>query len=151
MRSPPAADQELFRSVLGEASQLRSLRAALQQAVIGQDLAERVTLAATELASNALRHGRPPAVVTLQRSDGHLVVDVLDNDPGSAPDVDERRPAGAGGLGLVLIERLAQQVGWYGTAAGKGVWATFALDDPGESNGHPEVSTSSSPVTCKIR
>ncbi|GIF06926.1 ATP-binding protein [Actinoplanes siamensis] len=30
-------------------------------------------------------------------------------------------------LGLVLAERLAEEVGWYATGAGKQVWATFAL------------------------
>jgi serine/threonine-protein kinase RsbW len=68
-------------------------------------------------------------VVILQRSDGRLLVDVLDNDPVSAPAVDEQRPPGEGGLGLVLAQRLAQDVGWYPTGSGKHVWATFALTE----------------------
>jgi anti-sigma regulatory factor (Ser/Thr protein kinase) len=137
VRQPPSSDEELGRWTLGAAPQLQSLRAALQRAVFdhGQaqdlrDLAERLTLVATELASNALRHGRPPTVVILQRSDGRLVVDVLDNQPDAVPAVDDQRPAGGGGLGLVLAQRLALDVGWYPTGTGKRVWATFALAVP---------------------
>jgi anti-sigma regulatory factor (Ser/Thr protein kinase) len=137
MRRPPRFDEELGRWTLGEALQLQSLRAALQRAVLDRvaaadrgDLTERLTIVATELAGNALRHGRPPTVVILQRSDEDLVVDVLDNDPESVPAVDHQRPAGDGGLGLVLAQRLAREVGWYPTDTGKRVWATFALAQP---------------------
>jgi anti-sigma regulatory factor (Ser/Thr protein kinase) len=134
MRRPPSTDEELARWTLDKAPELHSLRAALQQAVMDrapaadrQDLAERLTIVATELAGNALRHGRPPTVVILHRADGNLVVCVLDNDPGWRPTVDQPRPAGHGGLGLVLAERLAEDVGWYPTGTGKRVWAAFAL------------------------
>jgi serine/threonine-protein kinase RsbW len=132
-RRPPSIDEELARWTLAAPPELQFLRAALQRAVHDQpaadpaDLAERLAIVATELAGNALRHGHPPAVVILQRSDGKLVVDVLDNDAKSTPAPDEDRAAGAGGLGLVLAQRLAHDVGWYPTSAGKGVWATFAL------------------------
>lgn len=133
MRRPPAIDEDIARWTLTAAPELFSLRAALQQAIVGrrpagadrEDLAERLTLVTTELAGNALRHGRPPTVVLLQRADGHFIVQVLDSDGGSHPAVDDERPAGDGGLGLVLAERLSQDVGWYATGAGKRVWATF--------------------------
>jgi anti-sigma regulatory factor (Ser/Thr protein kinase) len=132
IRYPPSPDEELGRWVLGEAPQLQSLRTGLQRAVLGQvetedsqDLAERLVIVATELAGNALRHGRPPTVVLLQRSNGYLVVDVADGEPDAAPAVADQRPAGDGGLGLVLAQRLALDVGWYPTSAGKRVWATF--------------------------
>jgi len=138
IRYPPSPDEELGRWVLGDAPHLQSLRAGLQRAVLGradaenrEDLAERLVIVATELAGNALRHGRPPTVVILQRSDGHLVLDVLDSDPGAVPQVDEQRQTGQGGLGLVLAQRLAEQVGWYPTEGGKTVWASFALAAPG--------------------
>jgi serine/threonine-protein kinase RsbW len=134
MRRPPRIDEELARWTLAGALELQVLRAALQQAVNDQpaaadpmDLAERLTIVATELAGNALRHGHPPTVVVLQRANEELVVAVLDNDPGSAPAVDGDRAVGEGGLGLVLAQRLALDVGWYPTDTGKGVWATFAL------------------------
>ncbi|MFC7534021.1 ATP-binding protein [Actinoplanes sp. GCM10030250] len=133
MRRPPSFDEELARWTLGEAPELHALRAALQKVVAErltdaadrQDLTERLTIVATELAGNALRHGRPPAVVMLQRSDGKLVIDVLDTGRESTPAVDDRRPVG--GLGLVLAQRLAKEVGWYPTEGGKRVWATFEM------------------------
>ena len=134
MRRPLSVDEELARWTLAGAPELQVMRSALQQAVMDQpsaadreDLAERLTIVATELAGNALRHGHPPTVVTLQRADGHLIVAVLDNDPGTAPVVDDHRAPGEGGLGLMLAERLAQDVGWYPTDTGKRVWAQFAL------------------------
>lgn len=135
IRRPPAIDEEIARWTVGAAPELSSLRAALQQAVRAQagagtdvrDLEERLTIVATELAGNALRHGRPPTVVILQRSDGSLVIDVADHDPASAPAAGDRRRSGDGGLGLILAERLAEDVGWYPTGAGKSIWAIFDL------------------------
>lgn len=132
---PPPADEQIAAWTIDEPPGLHGMRAALHRAVVNRpelastdpdDLAERLVLVATELAGNALRHSCPPTVVALLRSDGHLVLDVVDNDPGSAP-VIEQRPPGAGGLGLQLTERLAYEVGWYPTDAGKHVWAMFSL------------------------
>ncbi|WP_255658337.1 ATP-binding protein [Actinoplanes sp. L3-i22] len=135
MRRPPVFDEELARWTIAGAPELQFLRAELQRAAMsrsataadGEDLAERLQIVATELAGNALRHGRPPTVVVLHRSNGKLVIDVLDGDAESGPAVADRRAAGAGGLGLLLSERLAEQVGWYPTGDGKLVWASFAL------------------------
>jgi serine/threonine-protein kinase RsbW len=124
-RRPPSMDEELAHWTLHEPPELRALRASLAKTVRDPDLAERLTIVATELAGNALRHGRPPTEVLLLRSDGHLIVDVLDHDTTSHPVIDEGRPPGDGGLGLVLTERLAVEVGWYPTASGKSVWASF--------------------------
>ncbi len=135
MRHPPVMDEELARWTLSDAGQLQVLREALQQVALADtvpvadpaDLVERLVIVATELAGNALRHGRGPTVVLLHRSNGDLVIDVADGARESVPVVDERRASGDGGLGLVLAERLASRVGWYPTAAGKGVWAAFPL------------------------
>jgi anti-sigma regulatory factor (Ser/Thr protein kinase) len=133
IRRPPSVDEELARWTVTGAPQLGSLRTEMRDAVFGQpaadphDLAERLTIVATELAGNALRHGIPPTVVTLQRSDGNLLIDVQDNDQASQPAVDGQRPPGEGGLGLILAQRLAQDTGWYPTDSGKRVWATFSL------------------------
>jgi hypothetical protein len=54
-----------------------------------------------------------------------LVIDVRNNDPASRPGIDAQRWPGDGGLGLVLAQRLGQDVGWYPTGAGKSVWASL--------------------------
>lgn len=91
------------------------------------ELAERLTIVATELAGNALRHGRAPAVVAVLRGEHSLLIDVALNVPGSRPVIDEQRASGDGGLGLVLAQRLAEDVGWFPTSTGKRVWAPFPL------------------------
>ena len=141
VRHPPGIDEEIARWTLDRPPELRDLRAAVGQAVLRRvmatvdvaDLVERLMIVATELAGNALRHGRSPTVVALLRADGHLIIDVVDQDPHTVPAVDPQRPLGTGGLGLPLAERLAQRVGWYPTATGKHVWAQFLLTEPGSA------------------
>lgn len=132
LRHPPGSDEEVARWILEQPPQLQALRASLREAVAPElsDVAESLLIVATELAGNALRHGRPPAVVALRRADHHLLLDVTDHDPGSRPVVDASRSPGAGGLGLPLAERLADEVGWYPTGTGKHVWATFPIPGP---------------------
>jgi serine/threonine-protein kinase RsbW len=133
---PPSPDQEIARWTLDRPPALETLRAGLHRAVSASaleitvdlnDLTERLMIAGTELAANALRHGQPPTVVALLRADGHLIIDVIDNDPTSRPTIEPDRPAGTGGLGLPVTQRLAQDVGWYPTGTDKHVWAQFAI------------------------
>jgi serine/threonine-protein kinase RsbW len=141
LRRPPVIDEEIARWTLHRPPELQTLRAAVRQAVLRRvmvtvdvaDLVERLMIVATELAGNALRHGRLPTVVALLRADGHLIVDVRDQDPGTVPAVDRQRPRGAGGLGLPLASQLAQRVGWYPTRTGKHVWAQFAITEAGDA------------------
>jgi serine/threonine-protein kinase RsbW len=135
-RHPLPPDQEIARWTLDQPPALEALRAGLQRAVGAfaretavdlTDLTERLMIAATELAGNALRHGQPPTVVALLRADGHLIIDVTDNDPTTRPTVEPERPRGSGGLGLTLTQRLAQEVGWYPTDTDKHVWAQFTM------------------------
>jgi serine/threonine-protein kinase RsbW len=125
VRRPPVIDEEIARWTLNRPPDLRTLRAAVRQAVL------RRVMVTVDVAGNALRYGRSPTVVALLRADGHLIVDVLDQDPGTVPAVDRQRPLGAGGLGLPLAARLAQQVGWYPTTTGKHVWAQFTITERG--------------------
>jgi len=87
---------------------------------------ERIVLVASELATNALRHGLPPTRVRLLSDGRELVVDVVDHSPDVPPVVAGRRSPGAGGFGLVLAQRAATCVGWCRTGTGeKHVWARF--------------------------
>jgi serine/threonine-protein kinase RsbW len=88
-QSPPAMT-ELHKWVLDSPVQLRSLRASLHEAITGRPLPagaeldevpEKVVLVATELATNALRHGLPPTIVRLGRHDEVFVLDVADHSP----------------------------------------------------------------------
>jgi anti-sigma regulatory factor (Ser/Thr protein kinase) len=84
-----------------------------------------MAVVATELATNALRHGLPPTEVRLLRDHDRLIIDVADHDMAAAPVLDEDRPLGAGGLGLQLAREFAVDVGWYLSDLTKHVWAGF--------------------------
>jgi serine/threonine-protein kinase RsbW len=138
IRHPLPPDEEIARWTLDRPPALETLRAGLQRAVTAYapdnavdltDLTERLMIAATELAGNALRHGQPPTVVALLRADGHLIIDVIDHDPTTRPTAGPARPDSTGGLGLTLTQRLAKEVGWYPTSTDKHVWAQFTLTD----------------------
>ncbi|MET0424880.1 MAG: ATP-binding protein [Actinoplanes sp.] len=129
--APYPAAAELRRWTLDSFGELRGLRASLREALTEmatanlEDLCDRVTVVATELATNALRHGLPPTTVRLMREDHRLILDVADHDLDAPPRVDEDRPLGAGGLGLQLTKSFAIDVGWYTEDVTKHVWASF--------------------------
>jgi two-component sensor histidine kinase len=121
---------------LDSAAELRQLRAGLFAALHGEPLPpggdldyvpEEMAVAATELATNALRHGRPPTRVSLRRTEHTFVLDVADEDPETVPEIAGSRAPGAGGLGLRLVSRLAEASGWYVEGARKHVWAEFRI------------------------
>ena len=131
---PPPQAAELERWVLATAAELRELRASLRDAltrhglVQGEDLDEvphLVVLVATELATNALRHGRPPTIVTLRVTDDCFLLDVADHDLGTAPGLGDIHPLDSGGRGLMLAESVSLAVGWYATDGTKNIWASF--------------------------
>ena len=126
---PAAVELRCWR--LDNFRELRRLRAGLRDAMAGcahpppGDLAERMAVVATELATNALRHGLPPTEVRLLRDHDRLIIDVADHDLDAKPVLDEDRPLGAGGLGLQLTREFAVDVGWYIADNTKHVWAGF--------------------------
>jgi serine/threonine-protein kinase RsbW len=111
--------------------ELRQLRAALRIALAEgltpdyRDLIDRMAVVATELATNALRHGLPPTEVRLLQGPDRLIIDVADHDLGTEPRLDRDRPPGSGGMGLVLARTFASEVGWYKAGETKHVWASF--------------------------
>jgi anti-sigma regulatory factor (Ser/Thr protein kinase) len=125
--TPHPAAVEIRSWALDGFGELRGLRAALRAIVTENagEVSHRMAVVATELATNALRHGRPPTVVRLLKSTDRLIIDVADHDLTAAPRLDEGRPLGAGGLGLQLARAFATDVGWYASDATKHVWASF--------------------------
>lgn len=134
-QTPPTMT-EVHSWVLDSPDQLRSLRASLHQAITGRplpagaeldEIPEKVVLVATELATNALRHGLPPTIVRLGRHGQLFVLDVADHSPDATPHYVDDRPPGAGGLGLQLASKLALDLGWYIADDTKHVWAEFPV------------------------
>ena len=122
---PYTSAVELGSWTLHGFGELRALRSGLRAVATTAADVEGIVVAANELATNALRHGRPPAVVRLLREPGGLILDVADHDRESAPRQAAGRPPGAGGLGLRLTATFAKDVGWYATEVTKHVWASF--------------------------
>jgi serine/threonine-protein kinase RsbW len=133
---PPPAAAMLHEWVLSTSTQLSSLRAGLIEALqnhssaIGSELGdvpERMIVVATELATNAIRHGIPPTMVRLLHTDTEFVLDVADHDLTNPPELAHDRPIDAGGRGLHLARALSLDVGWYATDTTKHIWAVFPL------------------------
>jgi serine/threonine-protein kinase RsbW len=90
------------------------------------DIADFMGLVATELAGNALRHGRPPVIFRLLRADNCYVVDVSDAAPREIPEpADVQGDIRTGGRGLRIALSMSEQVGWHATENAKHVWAAF--------------------------
>lgn len=97
---------------------------AAPQLALGQ-VPENMVLVASELATNALQHGRPPTILSLHTDGRDYLLDVADSDLESVPMLAGERPVGAGGFGLLIARRLSQDVGWYTAESTKHVWAIF--------------------------
>lgn len=85
-----------------------------------------VQLLASELVSNAVRHGRPPFHLTVEMVGGSATVRVTDHDCEHRP---VRQPADpcstCGGRGLLIVEELADEWGCdVADGEGKAVWFT---------------------------
>ena len=129
---PPAAEIKTW--VLDTPGGLKLLRASLYKALTGRDfprdaqlddVPEKLVLVATELATNALRHGLPPTIVRLGRAGDCFILDVADHEPQMPPEYAQDRGPGEGGLGLFLARKLALDIGWYVLDGTKHVWAQF--------------------------
>lgn len=133
--SPPSPQAtELRRWQLSSPADLRRLRASLHQALTGEELLageeldevpELMVLVATELATNALRHGIPPTIVRLLVAEDRFILEVADHDLSTIPELVDTRPMGAGGRGLQIAEAVSLDVGWYATDRTKNIWAAF--------------------------
>src|SRR3954454_25351323 len=112
------------------AADLTRLRREVQAVVGGRpdqdddaDGLDRLLLIFEELASNGLRHGRPPVRVLLATIPTGWLLDVSDAAADRPPIPARGRDAAAGGMGLPLVARLATAHGWTVHGDRKHVWA----------------------------
>src|SRR3954468_14448514 len=97
---------------------------------------ERLLLFVEELASNGLRHGRPPVRVVVTADSNGWLLEVSDAAADRPPVLTRDRDPAAGGLGLPLVARLSAGHGWTVHGERKHVWARIdATAAPGPSNG----------------
>ncbi|MFE3504530.1 SpoIIE family protein phosphatase [Kitasatospora sp. NPDC059146] len=89
------------------------------------DLVDAAELVVSEMAGNALRHGRAVGPLRLLRHD-RLVIEVSDRGP-DLPQIQHASLSDEGGRGLQLINVLCRRWGACRTAFGKAVWAELDL------------------------
>jgi anti-sigma regulatory factor (Ser/Thr protein kinase) len=131
----PSSFREIATWDLADLDDLAVVRANLRE-LLAEDARtgavsdlDRLLIVASELATNALRHGGPPARLRLLVDGTGYLVDAVDHAADVKPSLATGRGPGQGGFGLVLVKRLAQDVGSYVTGRDKHVWARF---DPRE-------------------
>ncbi|MDO8147789.1 ATP-binding protein [Isoptericola sp. b515] len=134
--APPEDFAEIARWILTEVDEVAAMRAGLQERLgeggpeTAESTAEKLVLIASELATNAVRHGLPPTVVRLLGDGQVWLLDVADHDLSTPPRLAGDRDPGHGGLGLMIARRLSLAVGWYTTDQSKHVWATVGRTSP---------------------
>ena len=108
----------------------RRVRDAIRSWQVPVDL-DAALLLTSELVTNAIRHeagqGAQPVVLAIASSRGRLRVDVHDTSR-SLPAVAEVPADAETGRGLLLVETLSDEWGFYRTPAGKAVYFTLAFE-----------------------
>ena len=130
---------QIWHQELHSLTELAGLRARLRAELTGSSTvvdpqrehwSERMVLVVDELASNALRHGAPPAGATLSRSGEEWMIAVTDSAGHLPPQPAEGRDPGRGGFGLYLVADLSQRHGWCTVGRRKVLWALVLADAP---------------------
>ncbi len=124
------------REDIGSVSQARRfVRAQLSRWSISSQVIGDALVVASELVTNALRHGLPPRRLELELSAGRLYIAVRDTGPGR-PQPRPAASAGESGRGLALVEALGSDWGTDARpAAGKRVWCELSLPGGGPNQG----------------
>jgi anti-sigma regulatory factor (Ser/Thr protein kinase) len=112
----------VFSSDTAEVTRARRLVRAHLQAWGCSDEVEAMTLAVSELVTNAVVHGRGPVEVTLTAKDGTIRLAVADHGGGRPTMVERGTEATHGGLGLRLVDELADEWGSRRDGARTSVW-----------------------------
>jgi serine/threonine-protein kinase RsbW len=90
---------------------------------LDREMTETALLLVSELATNAIRHGRPPVRMSLRWERNRLRVEVTDSSP-ALPQLSRTGPDQIGGRGLQIVQLLAARWGASTSSRrlGKTVW-----------------------------
>jgi hypothetical protein len=129
----PGRERFELRMTAEGATSLGALRTRIAEALpeLAENVVADVQLVATELVTNAHRHGESPVTFRLFASPGHgrLRVEMFDSGPGE-PTMRQPGSIEPHGRGLLLVD--GYSVGWGSTPepVGKTVWAELAMFTP---------------------
>lgn len=125
----PAIDTVIWRAAPAAPADLTILRRQLRDVLdarngpdAGSEEVQWLLLAADELASNGLRHGRLPVEVVVFETGRAWLLDVSDTAPDRPPIPAVGRDPADGGFGLFMVARLGSAHGWTTNGARKHVW-----------------------------
>jgi serine/threonine-protein kinase RsbW len=106
--------------------EVRHVREFVTRAAIGCPVADDVTLLASELAANAIRHTASGTdgtfSVCVHVQDGLVRAEVHDLGSDTAPSVRRTASPGESGAGLRLVDAIADRWGFHGGPRGRVVW-----------------------------
>lgn len=99
-----------------------------------------------ELASNGLRHGRPPVQVVVVAIPTGWLLDVSDAAAESPPVPSHHRDPATGGMGLSLVAVLSAAHGWIVDGGRKHIWARLAAGSPAPGSGSTVIPAPRAPA-----
>ncbi|MGL4174098.1 MAG: ATP-binding protein [Actinomycetota bacterium] len=107
----------------------RSARHCIHDALgeVPEQLLRRIVLVTSELVTNSVRYAPGGLTVTLSESPTNWVVSVADSSH-IVPRFEQQHALAEQGRGMVIVQRISEEVGWSKTPTGKVVWARFARD-----------------------
>lgn len=111
-------------SLRPEPQSARLARRLVSQAIEAGDdqVRRRAALVTSELVANGVRYARGGMVLTVHRLENGWVVAVADDSP-APPLVKDVGQLAEAGRGLMIVDRVSDELGWARTPTGKVVWA----------------------------
>ncbi len=127
----PPRPPRLARLALRDASSARDVRSLLDRLIASWRLTDRVDendvkLAASELATNAVRHSREPETATVRYLGDGVRIEV-DDGSHTHPEMRDAAADDFGGRGLHVVDAVASAWGVESRPSGKRVWCEIAL------------------------
>ena len=102
---------------------------------------EPAVLITSELVTNAVDHAGTDVAVRILRASSEVRIEVSDGAADQEPHIGAPGARARGGVGLVIVERLADAWGVEKRRNGKAVWVRLALEDGRQTASQPTPDT----------
>lgn len=126
-RPPRAGETVLNAAAPWDAGGIARARAQVREGLgtldLPGDLIRHAELVASELVTNAVRHGAPPLGLAVVAVGSGIRIEVRDASPLPPVPLTVAHPAADGGRGLGIVDAVSARWGHYREGAGKCVWS----------------------------